>query len=79
MSAAPGPVLVPHAGLNQVVLSHDAPTDQRGKLGSHAARVILPVKLKDRGTFTSNRVHPDLAGLDRREIWRNVGVWVLHT
>jgi hypothetical protein len=60
------------------VLADDARPNQGGQLAGHAAFGILVGKLQDRGALTGDGVLPDLADLDRREVWRTVRVRMRH-
>jgi hypothetical protein len=60
------------------VLPNNTRPDERRQFHGRAALGIVPGKLEDRRTLTSDGVLPDLADLDRREIWRAVRVRVRH-
>jgi hypothetical protein len=60
------------------VLAHNARASVRGQLGGRATLGILEGKLEDRGALTGDGVLPDLADLERCEVWRTVRVGMRH-
>ena len=60
------------------VLPNDTRAASRGHLGGHAARLVLPGKLNDRGAFAGYGVLPDLAHLYRCAVRRTVRLRVPH-
>src|SRR5215813_13942804 len=60
------------------VFPHDARPNQRGQLGSRAARRVVPRTLQDRGAFPGDGVYPDLADAYRCAVRRTVRVGVRH-
>src|SRR4029450_7463925 len=59
-----------------VVLADDPRPNERRQLGGRAALTVHVGKLEDRCTLTRDGVLPDLADLDRCEVWRAVRVGV---
>jgi len=58
------------------VLASNARPHEGGEFGDGAPLRVRPGKLKDRGPLAGNGILPNLADLDRGEVWRTVPVGV---